>query len=78
MESLTRHLHDFVRDIEPTMQEWEAAIGFLSAVGQTCDDTRQEFVLLLDVLGVSMLVESLNGAEEGTESTVVGPFSGCL
>ncbi|WP_405892123.1 6-chlorohydroxyquinol-1,2-dioxygenase [Streptomyces sp. NBC_00104] len=74
MESLARHLHDFVRDIEPTMEEWEAAIGFLTAVGQTCDDTRQEFVLLSDVLGVSMLVETLNGAEEGTESTVLGPF----
>ncbi|UUU19707.1 dioxygenase family protein [Streptomyces sp. DSM 40750] len=74
MESLTRHLHDFVRDIEPTMEEWEAAIGFLTAVGQTCDDTRQEFVLLSDILGVSMLVETLNGAEAGTESTVLGPF----
>lgn len=74
MESLTRHLHDFVRDIEPTLREWEAAIGFLTAVGHTCDDTRQEFVLLSDVLGVSMLVETINGAEEGTESTVLGPF----
>ncbi|MFF3373943.1 dioxygenase [Streptomyces sp. NPDC002680] len=74
MESLTRHLHDFVRDIEPTIQEWEAAIGFLTAVGQKCDDTRQEFVLLSDILGVSMLVETLNGSEEGTESTVLGPF----
>ncbi|MEU2859274.1 dioxygenase [Streptomyces mirabilis] len=74
LESLTRHLHDFVRDIEPTMQEWEAAIDFLTAVGQKCDDTRQEFVLLSDVLGVSMLVETLNGAEHGTESTVLGPF----
>jgi catechol 1,2-dioxygenase/hydroxyquinol 1,2-dioxygenase len=74
VESLTRHLHDFVRDIEPTIQEWEAAIGFLTAVGQKCDDTRQEFVLLSDILGVSMLVETINGAEEGTESTVLGPF----
>ncbi|MER5185021.1 dioxygenase [Streptomyces sp. NPDC002896] len=74
MESLTRHLHAFVRDIEPTMEEWEAAIGFLTAVGQKCDATRQEFVLLSDVLGVSMLVETMNGAEEGTESTVLGPF----
>ncbi|MEV7731785.1 dioxygenase [Streptomyces sp. NPDC088921] len=74
MESLTRHLHDFVRDIEPTMEEWEAAIGFLTAVGHKCDETRQEFVLLSDVLGVSMLVETLNGAEHGTESTVLGPF----
>jgi hydroxyquinol 1,2-dioxygenase len=74
MESLTRHLHDFVRDIEPTLEEWDEAIGFLTAVGQKCDDTRQEFVLLSDVLGVSMLVETLNGSEEGTESTVLGPF----
>ncbi|MER5522287.1 dioxygenase [Streptomyces sp. NPDC002763] len=74
MECLTRHLHGFVRDIEPTIQEWEAAISFLTAVGQKCDDTRQEFVLLSDVLGVSMLVETINGAEEGTESTVLGPF----
>lgn len=74
MESLTRHLHAFVRDIEPTIQEWEAAIGFLTAVGQKCDDTRQEFVLLSDILGISMLVETINGAEEGTESTVLGPF----
>jgi catechol 1,2-dioxygenase/hydroxyquinol 1,2-dioxygenase len=74
LESLTRHLHDFVRDIRPTMGEWEAAIGFLTAVGQKCDDTRQEFVLLSDVLGVSMLVETINEAEAGTESTVLGPF----
>ncbi|WP_416979813.1 dioxygenase [Streptomyces sp. T028] len=74
LESLTRHLHDFVRDIEPTLEEWEAAIGFLTAVGKQCDDTRQEFVLLSDVLGVSMLVETLNGDEHGTESTVLGPF----
>ncbi|MPY55661.1 dioxygenase family protein [Streptomyces spongiae] len=74
MESLTRHLHAFVKDIEPTLDEWEAAIGFLTATGQKCDDTRQEFVLLSDVLGVSMLVETMNGDEQGTESTVLGPF----
>lgn len=74
MESLTRHLHAFVRDIEPTTEEWETAIDFLTAVGHTCDDTRQEFILLSDVLGVSMLVETLNGTEQGTESTVLGPF----
>ncbi|MEU2424878.1 dioxygenase [Streptomyces sp. NPDC007851] len=62
------------RDIEPTLEEWEAAIGFLTAVGQKCDDTRQECVLLSDVLGVSMLVETMNGSVEGTESTVLGPF----
>jgi hydroxyquinol 1,2-dioxygenase len=74
LESLTRHLHAFVKDIEPTTEEWEAAIGFLTATGQQCDDTRQEFVLLSDVLGVSMLVETMNADERGTESTVLGPF----
>lgn len=74
LQSLTRHLHAFVRDVEPTTAEWEAAIGFLTAVGQACDDTRQEFVLLSDVLGVSMLVETVNAAEGGTQNTVLGPF----
>lgn len=72
--ALTRHLHAFVRETEPTMAEWEEAIGFLTATGQTCTDTRQEFILLSDVLGVSMLVETLNSHEGGTESTVLGPF----
>ncbi|MDX6347212.1 MAG: hydroxyquinol 1,2-dioxygenase [Streptomyces sp.] len=76
--SLTRHLHDFVRDIEPTTQEWEQAIAFLTATGQTCDATRQEFILLSDVLGVSMLVETIAqrkaARKAATDSTVLGPF----
>ncbi|MEW2118839.1 intradiol ring-cleavage dioxygenase [Streptomyces sp. NPDC005474] len=76
LTALTRHLHAFVRETEPTMEEWERAIGFLTATGQTCTDTRQEFILLSDVLGVSMLVETLNGHRDpgATESTVLGPF----
>ncbi|MGI5452442.1 intradiol ring-cleavage dioxygenase [Streptomyces sp. CA-249302] len=74
LASLTRHLHAFVRETGPTMAEWERAIDFLTATGQTCTDTRQEFVLLSDVLGVSMLVETINGDGHGTESTVLGPF----
>ncbi|WP_369362307.1 dioxygenase [Streptomyces sp. CG4] len=73
---LIRHLHDFVRETRLTQEEWEKAIGFLTATGQTCTDTRQEFILLSDVLGLSMLVETLNG-DRGpgtTESTVLGPF----
>lgn len=76
LESLTRHLHDFVRDVQPSIEEWGAAIDFLTATGQKCDDTRQEFILLSDVLGVSMLVETLNDAEtpDATDATVLGPF----
>ncbi|RHW29189.1 6-chlorohydroxyquinol-1,2-dioxygenase [Nocardioides immobilis] len=76
MESLTRHLHGFVREIEPTQAEWVAAIDFLTSTGKMCDDTRQEFILLSDVLGVSMLVDAINNRKPTgvTESTVLGPF----
>jgi protocatechuate 3,4-dioxygenase beta subunit len=74
LRAVTRHLHALVRELRPTMDEWESAVGFLTAVGQMCDDTRQEFVLLSDVLGVSMLVETMNGDVHGTDGTVLGPF----
>ena len=76
MSSLVRHLHDFVRDVEPTFEEWQATIGFLTRTGQMCDDARQEFILLSDVLGVSMLVDAVNHRMPAgaTETTVLGPF----
>jgi protocatechuate 3,4-dioxygenase beta subunit len=75
MQSLVRHLHAFVKDVELTEADWAAAIAFLTATGQKCDAVRQEFVLLSDVLGVSMLVETINHRAGGaTESTVLGPF----
>lgn len=76
LDSLTTHLHAFVQDIDPSIQEWEQAIDFLTRTGTTCTDVRQEFILLSDVLGVSMLVETINGQEtpEATDSTVLGPF----
>ncbi|GAB3861777.1 hydroxyquinol 1,2-dioxygenase [Nocardioides maradonensis] len=72
--AVTTHLHALMREVRPSMAEWEQAIAFLTAVGQKCDDTRQEFVLLSDVLGISMLVETINGDEHATEGTVLGPF----
>ena len=60
MTSLIRHLHDFVRDVELTEAEWLTAIRFLTAVGQACTDKRQEFILLSDTLGVSILVDAIN------------------
>ncbi|MBU8824870.1 dioxygenase family protein [Mycolicibacterium goodii] len=76
LSSLVEHLHAFVKDVEPTHLEWEQAIAFLTAVGHMCDDTRQEFVLLSDVLGVSMLVDAINNrrSETATDTTVLGPF----
>jgi hydroxyquinol 1,2-dioxygenase len=71
---LTEHLHALVRDVRPTLAEWEAAIRFLTAVGHASTETRQEFILLSDVLGVSSLVAALNEQPGGTEGTVLGPF----
>jgi hydroxyquinol 1,2-dioxygenase len=76
MTSLVTHLHDFVRETRLTEAEWMAAIEFLTATGQKCTGTRQEFILLSDVLGVSMLTVALNQAKSpgATEATVFGPF----
>ncbi|MCM3331778.1 dioxygenase [Kocuria palustris] len=76
MESLTRHLHTFIRDVRLTEDEWNAAIEFLTAVGHITDDRRQEFVLLSDVLGASMQTIAVNNEayENATEATVFGPF----
>ena len=76
MTSLVTHLHDFVRDVRLTEEEWIGAIQFLTDVGKTCTEKRQEFILLSDTLGVSVLVITLNHpAEQGSaESTVLGPF----
>ena len=76
LQVLARHLHAAVRELEPTLAEWEYAIGFLTATGQKCDPTRQEFVLLSDVLGISSLVENINHRKTpgATEATVLGPF----
>jgi hydroxyquinol 1,2-dioxygenase len=74
--ALVRHLHGFVREVEPTEAEWMAGIEFLTHVGKTCDDKRQEFILMSDVLGVSILVDAINHRlpDAATPSTVVGPF----
>jgi hydroxyquinol 1,2-dioxygenase len=77
MQSLVRHMHAFVREVEPTEAEWMAAIRFLTDTGKMCDDlVRQEFILLSDTLGVSMLVDAINHryATGATDTTVFGPF----
>jgi len=76
MTSLIRHLHDFVRDVDLSFDEWNSAIDFLTRTGQMCSDKRQEFILLSDTLGVSMLVDAINHRmpKGATETTVLGPF----
>ncbi len=76
MNSIITHLHQVVKEVEPTDKEWLDAIMFLTNTGQKCDDRRQEFILLSDVLGVSMLIDSINNrkSKNETETTVLGPF----
>ncbi|MDB5524706.1 MAG: catechol 1,2-dioxygenase [Rhizobium sp.] len=76
MEVITRKLHESVKEIEPTQDEWMAAILFLTRTGQICNEWRQEFILLSDILGVSMLVDAINNRKPSgaSESTVLGPF----
>lgn len=76
MVSLIKHLHGFVKDVQLTEAEWFEGIKFLTATGQMCDDIRQEFILLSDTLGVSMVVDLINHRKPAgaTESTVFGPF----
>jgi hydroxyquinol 1,2-dioxygenase len=76
MVSLTKHLHGFVKDVKLTEAEWFEAIKFLTATGHKCDDIRQEFILLSDTMGVSMVVDLISNPKPAgaTESTVFGPF----
>jgi protocatechuate 3,4-dioxygenase beta subunit len=76
LATITRKLHEAVKEIEPTQEEWMTAILFLTKTGHMSDDWRQEFILLSDVLGVSMLVDAINNRKPSgaSESTVLGPF----
>jgi protocatechuate 3,4-dioxygenase beta subunit len=76
MVCLTKHLHAFAKEVNLTEAEWFAGIQFLTRVGHMCSDSRQEFILLSDTLGLSMVVDLLSNAKPtgATESTVFGPF----
>jgi hydroxyquinol 1,2-dioxygenase len=76
MQSLVKHLHGFARDVDLTQEEWLMAVDWLAKTGKLCSDKRHEFILLSDVLGLSMLVDAMNHRfpEGATPSTVIGPF----
>lgn len=76
MASLVKHLHAFAKEVHLTQDEWEVGIDFLTRTGQICSNERQEFILLSDTLGFSMLVDAINNRRPAgaTENTVLGPF----
>jgi len=76
MQSLVKHLHGFVREVDITEQEWLTAVDWLARAGKQCSEKRHEFILFSDVLGTSMLVNAINHRfpTGATPSTVMGPF----
>ena len=76
LTGLVKHLHAFIRDVNLTEAEWLAGIQFLTAVGQKCDDKRQEFILLSDTLGATTMKDLVNHRQRAgaTEFTILGPF----
>lgn len=76
MGKLVQYVHTFIKDVKLRPEEWDAAIDFLTRAGRMCSGERQEFILLSDTLGVSMLVDAINNQrpEGATENTVFGPF----
>ncbi len=76
LTAFTRHLHAFLEEVEPTEEEWEFAIDFLTRTGHMCKDGRQEFVLLSDVTGATARVDMINHRflDGATENSVLGPF----
>jgi protocatechuate 3,4-dioxygenase beta subunit len=76
MTSFIKHLHAFIRDVEPTDDEWLSGVQFLTDIGHMCHANRQEFILLSDTFGVTALKDAINShsAEQVTEATLLGPF----
>ncbi|KAL5322011.1 hypothetical protein ACEPPN_009978 [Leptodophora sp. 'Broadleaf-Isolate-01'] len=76
MKRLVTHLHDFARETRLTSEEWMAGLQFLTETGHTCTELRQEFILLSDILGLSLVVDSINHPKPplSTEGTLLGPF----
>ncbi|KAJ5627687.1 hypothetical protein N7490_009915 [Penicillium lividum] len=76
LERLVTHLHDFARETRLSTDEWMTGLRFLTEVGQISSEVRQEFILLSDVLGLSILVDSIDHPKPpgSTEGTVLGPF----
>lgn len=77
VDSLVKHIHNFVRDVRLTPEELSEGLRFLTDVGHTCTDKRQEFILLSEVLGIETLVYAMAdrlGEEHGTPTSILGPF----
>lgn len=74
LQELVPYLHDYIRKVKLTHEEWLTAIQFLFKAGQISDNKRNEFALLSDILGVTSLIDLINAAPGATIGSVLGPF----
>jgi catechol 1,2-dioxygenase len=75
VKGLIEHLHAYVTELRPTDEEFEAAWTFLAQMAAATTPERNEFVLLLDVLGVSQLVDTVaHPPQGGVGYSAIGPF----
>jgi hydroxyquinol 1,2-dioxygenase len=76
LTAVIRHAHDLAREIRLQPRELLAAADFLRRCGEVSDEARHELILLADVLGLTMVVdtEAADVADGALESSVLGPF----
>ncbi|RAL07502.1 intradiol ring-cleavage dioxygenase [Aspergillus homomorphus CBS 101889] len=80
MTGLIRHVHDFARENEVTVDEWMAAVQFMNWAGQMSDDKRNEGQLVTDVIGLESLVDEITytlaseAKDAPTATAILGPF----
>ncbi|PYI18278.1 aromatic compound dioxygenase [Aspergillus japonicus CBS 114.51] len=80
MTGLIRHVHDFARENEVTVDEWMAAVKFMNWAGQMSDDKRNEGQLVTDVIGLESLVDEITytlaaeAHDAPTATAILGPF----
>jgi catechol 1,2-dioxygenase len=77
MGAFVRHLHDFAREVKLTEEEFQAAIGYIVALGKHTNETHNEAVLMSGSLGFSTLICLLNNGNNGqtdTDANLLGPF----
>jgi catechol 1,2-dioxygenase len=73
LSALVKHLHAFVREVKLTEKEFQAAIGYINAIGRATTPSHNEAMLLAGALGVSNMVCLLNNSQP-TQANNLGPF----
>ena len=77
LSAFVRHLHDFAREVKLTEEEFQAAIGYIVALGKHTTATHNEAVLMSGSLGFSSLICLRNNGNRGqteTDANLLGPF----